>query len=197
MNSTRPCRDKTQSMLKTESSALLAGLAWVLAFGCGRSGLNPGRDGSVWDPARGRPGDGASGDVKRASGGGGRGAAGAPQIPCLPDAPEPFFTCGYGCGSCESDVVYPLVCRNGFMACPISFVDDKGLSVTVPAGMYVLILDDCETRTGQCSDGEGPADTGVAGREGAGFRSFPSRLRQAGCEPPGQAPATGPEVAPR
>lgn len=159
------------------SSPWLGGLALLILAssppGCGRSSLDPRPS-----PSGGPFGDAAPPAPEVLEG---QGAAGAPQIPCSGDSSEPFFTCAYVCSSCETDEIHPLVCRNGHMACPDTYVDDEGVTITVPVGMYVVGLDDYEAKSGQCAYRQRPMDAGLD----PATPKQPSRgphLRLAGCE---------------
>jgi hypothetical protein len=65
----------------------------------------------------------------------GQGAAGAPLVPCSGDPSVLLGDAAYVCGTCGSDAFYSVVCRDGFLACPTSFVTDTGAVITVPSSV--------------------------------------------------------------
>jgi len=77
-----------------------------------------------------------------------QGAAGAPLVPCSGDPSVLVWDAGYVCGTCGNDAYYAVVCRDGFLSCPTSFVTDTGAVVAVPPGLYVV---DRSTASGQCA----------------------------------------------
>lgn len=66
----------------------------------------------------------------------GDGANGAPLVPCAGDSG--VSDSRYVCGSCRSDAYFPVVCTNGYLACPTS---------AAGVGMYVVDKYD----PGQCA----------------------------------------------
>jgi hypothetical protein len=80
-----------------------------------------------------------------------QGAAGAPLVPCSGDPSVLLWDAGYTCGTCGSDAYFAVVCRDGFLACPTSFVTSTGGVVTLPSGMYVMDRTDYAKASGQCA----------------------------------------------
>jgi hypothetical protein len=80
-----------------------------------------------------------------------QGAAGAPVVPCSGDPSVLIWDAGYTCGTCGSDAYFAVVCRDGFLACPTSFVTSTGDLVTVPSGVYVVDRADYGKASGQCA----------------------------------------------
>ena len=80
------------------------------------------------------------------------GAAAAPVVPCT-DAPSILITsrAPYYCGSCGGDVVYPLVCAGGSLACAKSYPGTGDMTIKVPEAAYVVDRNDSQAMTGQCA----------------------------------------------
>jgi hypothetical protein len=81
----------------------------------------------------------------------GQGASGAPLVPCSGSGAATSGGGRYACGTCGTDGFYPVVCKSGYLACPTSYVGSAGTTVEVPAGEYVVDMDDYENMTGQCA----------------------------------------------
>ena len=161
-------------MVRGTASLGLA-LAGALAACGGLRGLQPGDGGGASpdvapaDAAVARPADvaGAKPDAAVVDGAGakldvptvdvgivkpdGQGAAGAPLVPCSGDPSVLLWDAGYVCGTCGNDAYFAVVCRDGFLACPISFVTSAGELVTVPSSVYVMDWTDYGTASGQCA----------------------------------------------
>ena len=89
-----------------------------------------------------------------------QGAAGAPLVPCSGDPAVLLWDAGYVCGTCDNDAYFAVVCRDGFLACPTSFVTRAGELVTVPSSVYVIDKNDYGMASGQCAYGHPPTSRG-------------------------------------
>jgi hypothetical protein len=72
-------------------------------------------------------------------------------VPCPGNASAPIWSEQYACGTCESDMGYPLACVDGQLACATSYVGSSGNVIHVPHGQYVVAKEDVMTRTGRCA----------------------------------------------
>ena len=71
----------------------------------------------------------------------GDGANGAPLVPCSGNPASATGDNRYACGTCGTDGFYPVVCSNGYLACPAS----------AAPSMYVVDMNDYQQMTGQCA----------------------------------------------
>ena len=80
------------------------------------------------------------------------GAAGAPRVPCADD-PSAIIEGrdSYVCGSCGGDVIFPLICSGGYLACAKTYPSGGGGTMNVPSSMVVVNIHDAESKTGQCA----------------------------------------------
>ena len=73
------------------------------------------------------------------------------SVPCQGEEGARVETHAYGCGTCGGDLFYPVVCHQGRLACPSSYLASQGVVVTVWEGAYVVDMGNWQSNTGQCA----------------------------------------------
>lgn len=70
---------------------------------------------------------------------------------CSDNSPVPRLDDNYVCGTCETDLLWPLVCLQGHLECATTLIANDGSVSTVPPGQYVISLTDYNNLTGRCA----------------------------------------------
>ena len=70
---------------------------------------------------------------------------------CTDESPIPRKDDNYTCGTCASDLMWPLVCSQGRLQCATSWTGSNGTVYTVPPDQYVMSISDWMNWTGQCA----------------------------------------------